>query len=144
MAKKLPNKFSDLIEVALGDLKAVERSKQYRIGMNQDWHSPVHRDDGEEQYCIVCFAGAVMAKTLGIADEENVTPSDFTDQDTQNKLKALDDLREGDITCAFQRMEKGKPAGLAGGFPVTSYDDNPVKFKKDMKRLAEILRFFKE
>lgn len=54
----LPNKPSELIEVALVDYAKVKRSKKFVIDMG-DWYT--RRGAG---ICHVCLAGAVMAKTL--------------------------------------------------------------------------------
>ena len=58
-------KLSDLMEVAIKDLRLVERQKKtYRIWMG-DWHEP--KSDGK---CAVCLAGSVMAAFgLGIMNK---------------------------------------------------------------------------
>ena len=54
---QLPDKLSDCLELALGDLEKCERSKRYRIDMIE-WHNPV------AETCYVCLAGSVIARAL--------------------------------------------------------------------------------
>jgi len=56
----LPSDLACLIKVAHDDLVACERDPRYVINMSR-WHEP--RADGK---CLVCLAGAVMAKTMKI------------------------------------------------------------------------------
>lgn len=57
----LPDKLSDLLELALGDLEKVEAMPEvYEVDMS-DWHLP-QRDEfgGRCGRCTVCLAGAVI------------------------------------------------------------------------------------
>ena len=54
--KKLPNKPSELLKVALTDLELVEGDSKYRVDM-RNWHTPQY-----DKTCEVCLAGSVMAK----------------------------------------------------------------------------------
>lgn len=94
----LPNKLSDLLVIALADLKACEEDDNYTIYM-RDWHKP--NDIGQ---CEVCMAGAVMAKTLGTAKDVRHEP--FQDLFTPNrpKLMAINDVRLGCIGSALSIM----------------------------------------
>src|SRR5262245_50267308 len=85
----LPEKRSDLLEVALADLELAEKSPLYSVCM-ATWHEPV----GPK--CEVCFAGAVMA--FGLADPiERVSfPSDYP-EDVEKKLAFLNHARAGFI-----------------------------------------------
>lgn len=84
--KKLPDKLSALILLALDDLKKAERSKKYKIDMG-GWHHP-------NSHCSVCFAGAVIAFSLGADPKKRIDPYDF-DTDTRHKLLALNSARCG-------------------------------------------------
>ena len=55
----LPEKASDLLELAVRDAMAVAKMKGYKLDMGT-WHSP-------NGVCRVCMAGAVMARTLRVA-----------------------------------------------------------------------------
>ena len=82
---------------ALHDLAACERSKRYKINMC-DWHSGA---GGFGPKCEVCFAGAVMAKTLKCDLSSDHSPWDgHFDDDASNKLVGLDHAREGEW-CDF-------------------------------------------
>lgn len=91
----LPEKFSDGILLALADLKAAELNPEYRIAMHT-WHAP---RDGQ---CVVCFAGSVMAGTLGCDIDKEFDPADFGG-DIAGKLTALDYVRVGHIATAVER-----------------------------------------
>ena len=54
---ELPDKPSELIRLALADLRKCEADPRYLIDMAQ-WHRPV-----TSELCHVCLAGAVMART---------------------------------------------------------------------------------
>lgn len=142
--KKLPNKPSELIKVALADLAKCERSKKYVIEMG-NWH--VLRPNNK---CEVCFAGAVMAKTLklgGISLDADWVPRNFGchfDEDTASKLYALDDLRTGDIAEALDVLKvlevpSSARALVTEGMEVCDYRKNKAQFKRDMNRLAKEL-----
>jgi len=65
----LPDKLSDIILIALEDLRKVERSKKYKVYMGV-WHSP-------NGVCSVCFAGAVMSQCEGANSKNVVKPLQF-------------------------------------------------------------------
>ena len=106
----LPDKPSELVRLAIEDVKKVYRDDRYILNMN-DWHvlEEYETDDlilagylkpngyeSEMEKCAVCFGGAVMAMTLDTDQEEYVSPDDF-DKDTENKLASLDLFRRGNI-----------------------------------------------
>lgn len=130
---KLPNKPSELIRLALKDLKAVEKSKKYTISMNRAYHEP--RDDAP---CIICFAGAIIAKSLKQPVDLQLDPADF-DADTSCKLRALDSFRLGEINEGLDEM------GLKLDFihyderRIIPYENSPKYFKRDMEELAQDL-----
>lgn len=68
--KSPPEKHSKLILLAVKDLEKCEEDKRYIINLSE-WHTPNSR-------CAVCFAGAVMAKTLKKSRDTYAAPSDFT------------------------------------------------------------------
>lgn len=130
--KKLPNKPSALIRVALADLAKVERSKKYVVNMDT-YHSP-YRDPGK---CSVCFAGAVMAQTLGASSEEWWTPEEFNDED---KLRALDEFRVGEVAYGLDRMGVGCPPSVPASMKVPAYSKRTrLAFRAAMRKLATML-----
>jgi hypothetical protein len=85
----LPDKPSELLEVALRDLEACRNDPRYTIDLEK-CHEPI---DGQ---CNVCLAGAVIAKSLHFAPSQCVVVSkSITDMGTYKKLLALDNLRSG-------------------------------------------------
>lgn len=135
MTKKLPDKPSKLIEIALADLAKVEKSKKYKVDMT--WYHAGSGIIGPE--CAVCFAGAVMAKTLHATITEDIIPDDY-DEDTAQKLRAINRFRQGDLASAYRALERKMPFGLSHQIQVTSYEDNPAKFKREMAELAKTLK----
>lgn len=88
---RLPSKLSELIIVALQDLRKAEKSKHYVIDMGT-WHQP-------NGHCSVCFGGAVMAGTFKMPRTLSIAPYHFRVK-ISNKLSALDSLRTGRIVAA--------------------------------------------
>lgn len=117
---KLPDTPSALIRVAIADMeKVLSMPQRYRIVMNT-WHNPIdiytqEEFASEDMRCCVCFAGSVMAQTLGIDDKLSVDVADdevafmvrsikkngdfhtpvYIDEDTSRKLFALNEFRAG-------------------------------------------------
>ena len=73
---KLPEKLSDCIDVALKDLELVVGDPRYIVDFEK-WHVPDSTQFNTQ--CTVCFAGSVMAKSLGIDPAKDMVPSDFND-----------------------------------------------------------------
>lgn len=132
----LPNKPSDLIEVALSDLRKVETDPRYKIDMD------VYHEVGSD-HCHVCLAGSVMAKTLECDPEIDATPDGdpdlFSTEDTQ-KLDALDYFRLGEVADGFEVMAIDLPSGFPPQMTIPRYDLSPDKFKRQLHELADKLR----
>lgn len=91
-SKLPPTKLSDLIQLALDDIDAIEKDPRYVVDMNW-WHMPM------DVACHVCLAGAVMARSLEV-------PIDACSYPHYHKgwwaaLKALDAVRQGILSSAF-------------------------------------------
>jgi len=130
-SKTLPNKPSELILLALKDLILVECSKSYEIDMGE-WHTP--RSSFNDK-CLVCFAGAIMAKTLKIDASEDVDPTDFSNA-THSKLESLEFFRMGEVGDAFEILGRSYTKGLEFDRNITHYATNAGKFKREMRKLA--------
>lgn len=147
---KLPGKPSELIRVALKDLRAAEKAKNLKIDMG---HWVAKKPDG---VCTVCMAGAVMMNLDGPAkfqkrvdntfinlyDEtlpaEVSTPSDF--QKEEAALDAINSLRSGHIAEAFDALQLEVPEHFVSSVKVINYSTrNREKFKKQMTALAKAL-----
>ena len=115
---QLPDKLSELIRVALGDLRKCEADPKYVVNMAV-WHQSL-----DDKRCAVCLAGSVMAKSLNAFPYTEPWPADF-DLGTTIKLMALNDLRTA-----------------IGGQPVSQYltdwrpDDIPVIVPCDIPSYA--------
>jgi len=84
-----PKEPSKLIRLALKDLEACQKDKDYIIRMS-GWHYPV------EGKCHVCLAGAVISQTLGGKKEVDLFPNCFP-LPWASALWALDFFRRGAI-----------------------------------------------
>lgn len=132
---QLANKPSECIIQAVADLVSVEKIKKtYTVDMNT-----FHEHEGNGLRCSVCFAGAVIARA-GNDPKVYIEPSYFPD-DVRNKLHALDDFRNGDLSNGLRRFGVKKiPIVLQSEYVnITDYQDNPKQFKKDMLELASNL-----
>ncbi len=129
----LPAKPSALIRIAMDDLNKVERLKGYEVDMGR-WHD-IGYEDGK---CRVCFAGAVMAQTLGVKPDEAREPHSFG-HDTSSKLKALDDFRVGYVYAGLSRMGVGRNYGYDFDVAVPHYAEDRRGFKLAMRKLIRDL-----
>jgi len=127
----LPDRPSELIRVALDDLEKCEADPRYETHM-YSWHDP---HDGK---CLVCMAGAVMAKRLGAPPALSLAPYSY-DFQTARKLRAIDYGRCGLLDEMLFQLNIERPKELPSYIDVAYYDDDPAAFKSDMRKLAELL-----
>ena len=143
---KLPNKLSDLMEVALKDLRRVERSKKYVVDMGK-WHSP-------NSVCHVCYGGAVMTRVLKPDEGIGALRGTFGNR-TTHKFLALNAIRTGDISDALDILNIKYVWKYNAGFtsnivvkkhvlpikvPECDYDVDKTQWHKDMRKIIRILR----
>lgn len=132
MTKTLPNKPSDLAELALRDMRKAIRSPRYHISMGE-WHVP-------NETCAVCAAGSIMAFTLNARREDRLEPHAFP-APTARKLNAIDDLRMGDVSEAFTTLGRSYAKGEKFDCDIAYYHERDRKpFFRDMRRLIKDLR----
>lgn len=139
---KLPKKLSDLIVVAIKDLKAVEKSKTYEVNMSQ-WHTAYERPKvgTPATKCSVCFAGSVMAKSMKLNPETQINDPDYFSAHNRQRLYALDTLRSGDVEKALDQIGDSMPDSLTFEHQVVpGYYGNPVGFKDKMLEIAKTLK----
>ena len=132
MSDCLPDKPSELIRVALADLRKCEKDKRYGVDMG-DWHSP----DGSR--CYVCLAGAVMAKTLGAPIGESKSAGSYGSAPlVSDRLCALDDFRRGEVSDGLEELGILSPYRTMS---IPDYDaDNPDDFHKAMSDMSDMFR----
>ena len=131
MNSPLPDKLSDLIEVALRDLEAVENDERYTVNMDW-WHRP-----GDT--CLVCLAGSVMAKSLDVSPDRTRYPNDFDDR-TEAKLDVLNWARLGDVDYALYHLDVPQSSYTSFNRSVVDYQDDPEQFKADMREIVAVLK----
>jgi len=122
-----PSKPSELIRLALRDLKAVESDPDYVVEM-AEWHAP--RDDG---YCALCFAGAVMAKSLQMPrDLDYYFKFDFSPA-WEAAFEALNGLRSGQTYKTNERFHVTERVPCR---VIPEYSEDPAAFHLAMEALA--------
>lgn len=132
---KLPDKPSELIRLALADLRKCESYPAYKIDFNR-WHYP---ELGGA--CCVCLAGSVIAQSLGKNPRFYSKPSDYN-SDTEMKLEALDDFRSGNVDGGLFRMniyEPGQRKYLHLNRNIPLYELSREDFHEVMESLADDL-----
>lgn len=123
---KLPEKLSELLALALRDLEAVEKDKNYVVRMTA-WHAP-YKDK-----CYVCLAGCVLAQTLKVPREQHRNIKNIS-TDAALKMNALDSLRIGLVTHACETLGLLlPPPGLDREMP--AYSNKGFRFKKAIRKL---------
>lgn len=136
-AATLPDKPSALIRVAMADLKKCERDPRYTIDMAM-WHAY----DETTNTCAVCFAGAVMAKSLKAADP--LTEGNYRDPYSfgsivRHKMQALNQFRAGEVEDGLERLRIVRPSDMPRRIDVVRYEDQPVHFHRQMEAMAAML-----
>ena len=142
------------LEEALEDLGLCERDDDYEINMGT-WHDPDVRedgDDGTEDICYVCLAGAWLAKSKYADRNAMLRPNDMGGK-TKRIMSALDELRKGNLTGAFGCRMKNTNWGLADATAwlgksgigpymdsIPKYEEDPAMFKTIMRDIARLLR----
>ena len=127
----LPDKLSDLIEVALDDLEKTAVDPRYRVNMNT-WHTP------HKGVCHVCLAGAVMAQTLKLDPVVDYV-RDRSLYAVDRKLSALNNVRLGSVQLALDNMGF-KDAPHWSRMEVPHYNVDAAGFKTTLRQLATELR----
>ena len=134
---KLPDKLSELLRLAIGDLIKVRADPRYEVYMT-DWHWPSHNGK-----CRVCLAGSVLAKSFELDPAQKVVWGTDIDKETQNKLMALNELRCGYIEDAYRELEHDKPASLPDEIMVVNTQPRTPSeldhFQTEMLALADLL-----
>lgn len=124
---QLPNKPSELIRVAIADLKKAEKSRLYKIDMGT-WHEP----NGK---CAVCFAGSVMAFSCKANPKEEYVGTEWGKLN-ERKFEALNAFRRGCCNWAFNDMRLSITAGEKFKREIIPYEKSPKIFKQQMSQLA--------
>lgn len=136
---ELPSLPSDLITLALADLRKAESTPGLTIDMS-DWYVT-----DREGVCTVCLAGAVMAVTLGISAPQpahTILPSSerYVDPVFCDPLRALNLFRTGHIHDGLLYLDCPwpRPDGLPSRVSIAPYG-SPA-FYSDMEAMVALLR----
>lgn len=135
-----PERLSDLIRLAVHDIKLVADDKRYEIDMEF-----FHFKPSAEPVCYVCFAGAVMAKTLQF-DLDDRLPHLFSavapDPNASawcDAIEALDAARCGSISNALQFHSKVEVDEEKYNFSPADPHEDLSQFCLDMLAVADRL-----
>lgn len=124
---KLPGQPSKLLKLAMKDFEACELSDDYKIDLDV-WHRP------NDEVCVVCLAGSVMAQTLQVSRWDEVTPVQYEEETPA--LRALDEFRLGEIREGLDYLDLEYDSWT--NVAAAAYDDNLDQFKADMYKMIEI------
>lgn len=139
----LPKIPSQLLRIAVDDLKKTMKDPNYIVNMYLTFHQKIWKD--HEKYkenpnvCVVCFAGSVMAKTLNASIKDRLSPVKF--HINTNQLYALDNARQGKWASMFSYLGLNKPSyEILVSLPkVTPFHDDPDEFLLDMEDAIKVL-----
>jgi len=101
--RSLPDTLSDLLTCAIDDARQLDRSRY--LPSARQWH--VH----QENQCLVCLSGAVMAASLEADPLIELAPSDFP-HNAMHKLYALNRIRCGNWIDAWVFLHGSPPSLL--------------------------------
>jgi hypothetical protein len=134
--KKLPNKLSALLRLAVSDAQKCEADPRYELDMGR-WHEPItwEGNDGKDR-CAVCMAGAILAQTFELLPSEEASPDgimgidgelDTTfDMHTQQTLVLVDSMRRGNL---YHEIRNGYVWGVtADHLPALREFDKVINF----------------
>jgi hypothetical protein len=119
---------SELIRLALEDLRKCESSSRYEVSMDL-WHYP-HGDK-----CYVCLAGAVMAQTLNCPPDRMMFPHQLSPE-WVDRLLSLEHFRAGYVNAGLYVLRL-KNIMINRG--VRDYECNRDGFFEDMELMASDL-----
>jgi hypothetical protein len=141
--KKLPNKPSKLLALALSDLEKAEKSKFYEIDMD-GWHTP---NIDKQSTCSVCLAGSVIAFSLKTPRVMEKSPNHFLEFEGRlgeviyKQLTAINQLREGYVADALEKLgiDVSDAKVKVMDREITEYGIDKREFKKQMRELISDL-----
>ena len=142
----LPNKPSELILLALQDLKSTEASEKYEIRMG-NWHFPpslisYFSSEVKIPSCQVCFAGSVMAFSLEADINRYYGPKDFPGE--ERKLRSLVVFRTGHVTYGMRTFYHDKDTTnykeINDHLVIPHYHDDREGFYEAMAEMADYLK----
>ena len=133
---RLPDKASELIRLAIADLRKAMVHPEYRVNMGA-WHEMMPRLEGGA-VCHVCLAGSIMAFTLNAPPYMEVEPHDY-DMTNRRKLYALNFVRRGQLHEAGVEWPAFKtiPMNQGSSLYVARFSDDPNQFIADMLHIAD-------
>lgn len=128
----LPDKPSELIQLALNDVEKVEAQPEYVINMNV-W---ISLRSIPTLVCAVCFGGAVMTQTCHLQEHPPL------DDPLWPKFVALNHFRQGHIASGLASLGLLMPRGCPDRVVVRDYAIHSTDFENDVARVIRILKSY--
>lgn len=102
---QLPEKLSDLLDLAVTDAIKASKKPGFRLNMAR-WVRGERRTQGPrkgKKVCTVCMAGAVMTQTLCMLPKigEDFSPFEMNDRNTAHALRKINGMRSGTFWCVY-------------------------------------------
>ena len=133
--KTLPNIPSELLSIALEDLKLCEKDPDYKIEMNA-WHNWESR----KKVCYVCLAGAFLAKSHAFPKNQTFNYTNIgNNRELDRQIHSLNMFRCGFIGAGLSFLNIVDKKGIMSQ-RVTDYSVNPSQFKKDIVSIISTLK----
>jgi len=149
--EKMPDRPSEMIRLAMLDISECSRDFRYEVEeprisswdlffhhVDDFWDHVWHRPIPNKGTCLVCMAGAVMAKSLFAPWGYEWTPFDF-EKITREKLIALEAFRNGNINIALIDILGHSNNPLEAERKIVPYTKSRRLFFRQMEKLADDL-----
>ena len=129
---KLPHVPSGLIDLALRDMRVVEKMPGYSIDMTVFHYTT-------REGCRVCAVGAVMVNTFGLQRTGSMEGG-FVDEHNAAAFRAIDCFRVGRAENAFYHLKLPEMEGKKFNRKITPYAMNKNAFYRAMRKLSSDLQ----
>lgn len=134
--RRLPEKLSDLIDLAVKDAKACENTPGVELHM---WR--YHEPGGGQ--CAVCMAGAVMDQTMRAPRNEERLPEMYSEYNT-DRLRAIDAVRGGRVLNALYHLNIKKPPSVSDIAQLICYDYSGAAGRASWDTYTEAAQMLRE
>jgi len=138
---QLPAKLSELLQLALDDLRKSEADDKVVVDMSywlrdRELYEETEGDLAAPVQCVVCMAGSVMIHTLKAIRHITSYPRDYNYK-TSGRLRAIDQLRVGNVAAAASLVGADTTISMRD---ITCYHEDRAAFVADIEQLIQELR----
>lgn len=140
---------SELLILALKDLKICESEPGTFVQMDGWYWEEERNQDSAQKACFVCLAGAVMKQTLKVSPSRDIsTMPQSLSRKILHRMGALNLFRSGRISAGLRAFYENDLDQLYLPYDptiqVTSYAAHPRSFYSDMEKVVSILQSLEE